>query len=163
MRIIQPPACKSTHAQAQTHHGHLLHPPRKPVFHRDLARAHLRTSSRFPPNMTLRLIIYRSTQFVLALLTLGPWLLLLAYDLLLYIWRSVTYEIPYFGGRARGKRRPRVPSLTDRSRGHVRNISLPKMFRSHDEQASETTGASRSDAVPMDHPARTAYISRHDD
>ncbi|KAF2487754.1 hypothetical protein BDY17DRAFT_320271 [Neohortaea acidophila] len=101
--------------------------------------------------------------FVLALLTLGPWLILLAYDLLLYIWRSVTYEIPYFGGRARGKRRPRVPSLTDRSRGHVRNISLPKMFRSHDEQAQEITGASRSDAVPMVQPARPAYTSTHDD
>lgn len=45
---------------------------------------------------------------------------MLVYDLLLYIWRSITYEVPYIGGRARGKDRPRAPSLRDRNGSHER-------------------------------------------
>ncbi|CAI6340099.1 unnamed protein product [Periconia digitata] len=55
---------------------------------------------------------------------LGPWVVLLVYDLFLYIFRSATYEIPVVGGRARGKARPRAPSLTARPDGHRRRFSL---------------------------------------
>ncbi|MCJ1340649.1 hypothetical protein MMC09_005945 [Bachmanniomyces sp. S44760] len=61
---------------------------------------------------------------LLGLLTIGPWLILIIYDLLLYIFRSIAYEIPYFGGRARGRQRPRAPSLKERSRGRPTNFSF---------------------------------------
>lgn len=54
---------------------------------------------------------------------IGPWLALLVYDLVLYLFRSAAYEIPYIGGRARGKARPRAPSLTERPTGHRRRFS----------------------------------------
>ncbi|EGP88890.1 uncharacterized protein MYCGRDRAFT_38701 [Zymoseptoria tritici IPO323] len=69
---------------------------------------------------------------------IGPWLLVLLYDLLLYIWRSATYELPYIGGRARGRQRPRAPSLTARPTGHTRQISLPTLPQTH--QYSEGDG-----------------------
>ncbi|EME77329.1 uncharacterized protein MYCFIDRAFT_19487, partial [Pseudocercospora fijiensis CIRAD86] len=59
-----------------------------------------------------------------AFLTIGPWLAFIIYDVLLYIWRSATYELPYIGGRARGRQRPRAPSLTERPSGHKRRISM---------------------------------------
>ena len=46
------------------------------------------------------------------------------YDLFLYIVRTATYEIPYVGGRARGRQRPRAPTLAERPDGHRRTISL---------------------------------------
>jgi len=42
---------------------------------------------------------------------IGPWVLLLVYDMILYLFRIATYEIPYIGGRARNRPRPRAPSL----------------------------------------------------
>lgn len=54
---------------------------------------------------------------------IGPWLALLVYDLVLYLFRAAAYEIPYVGGRARGKARPRAPSLTERPTGHRRRFS----------------------------------------
>lgn len=61
---------------------------------------------------------------MLALITVGPWLLLLVYDIILYMWRSVTFEMPCYGGRARGQGRPRAPSLKERPDGHRRRFSL---------------------------------------
>lgn len=43
---------------------------------------------------------------LLAFLTIGPWMFIILYDCLLYIYRVVSHEIPYFGGRARGHIRP---------------------------------------------------------
>lgn len=63
-------------------------------------------------------------QFLLFLITIGPWLIFLAYDILLYLFRTVTYEIPYIGGRARGKERPRAPSLRERPSGDPRVIGI---------------------------------------
>lgn len=57
-------------------------------------------------------------------MTIGPWLLLLFYDLLLYIVRAATYEIPIWGGRARGRRRPQAPSLAERPNGRARTFSI---------------------------------------
>jgi len=61
----------------------------------------------------------------LGALTIGPWLLLIVYDMLYYVFRTATYEIPYFGGRARNRPRPRVPSLSERPSGRPRTFSIP--------------------------------------
>ncbi|CAO1601695.1 hypothetical protein XANCAGTX0491_005338 [Xanthoria calcicola] len=61
---------------------------------------------------------------LLGILTIGPWALLLIYDLLLWIFRSIFYIIPFVGGRARGKKRPRAPSLSERPSGRVRTFSI---------------------------------------
>jgi len=36
----------------------------------------------------------------------------------------MTYEVPYVGGRARGKQRPRAPSLAERPDGQPRRMSM---------------------------------------
>lgn len=79
-------------------------------------------------------------QLLLAFVTVGPWLLLLVYDILLYIWRSATYKL---GGRARGQQRPRAPSLTERPDGHKRRFSLASMPTTHDgdTNVARTSGA----------------------
>ncbi|KAL2814916.1 hypothetical protein BJX63DRAFT_183236 [Aspergillus granulosus] len=70
----------------------------------------------------------------LGLITIVPWLALLAFDMALYIWRLVTYNIPWVGGRARGMQRPRAPSLNE----------LPDRFgltaASEDEKATLDAG-----------------------
>ncbi|KAG4430094.1 hypothetical protein IFR05_014420 [Cadophora sp. M221] len=48
---------------------------------------------------------------MLGVLAIGPWFLLIIYDMGLYLFRYATYEIPYVGGRARNRPRPRAPSL----------------------------------------------------
>ncbi|KAF9740147.1 hypothetical protein PMIN01_02782 [Paraphaeosphaeria minitans] len=65
-------------------------------------------------------------QFLLGVVMIGPWAFLVVYDLVLYLVRSTTYEIPVVGGRARGKARPRAPSLTERPSGHRRKFSLAR-------------------------------------
>ena len=87
--------------------------------------------------------IANTSQLILGTIIIGPWLLLLVYDILLYLWRSATYELPYVGGRARGKRRPRAPSLAERPDGsHRRKISVPGISRQGDDD-SGATGAKR--------------------
>ena len=44
--------------------------------------------------------------------------------MLLYIIRAIAYEVPYFGGRARGRGRPRAPSLKERPNGRRRTFSI---------------------------------------
>jgi len=58
----------------------------------------------------------------LGVVTIGPWALLLVYDLLFYVYRSCAYHIPFIGGKAQGKRRPRAPSLTERPSGRCRYL-----------------------------------------
>ncbi|KAF1841960.1 uncharacterized protein K460DRAFT_244293, partial [Cucurbitaria berberidis CBS 394.84] len=77
----------------------------------------------------------------LGLIAIGPWAALLMYDLLLYIFRAAAYEIPFVGGRARGKARPRAPSLTERPSGHRRRFSLA---RRPDETAQSTGGPNKA-------------------
>jgi len=48
---------------------------------------------------------------LLGIISIGPWALLIIYDMILYVFRTATYEIPYIGGRARNRPRPRAPSL----------------------------------------------------
>jgi hypothetical protein len=57
-------------------------------------------------------------------LSIGPWLLLIVYDAVLYIFRAATYDIPYIGGRARHRPIPRAPSLSERPSGRARTFSL---------------------------------------
>lgn len=44
--------------------------------------------------------------------------------MILYLFRTATYEIPYVGGRARRRPRPRAPSLSERPNGNPRSFSL---------------------------------------
>ncbi len=55
---------------------------------------------------------------------MGPWALLIVYDLVLYLFRATTYDLPYIGGRARNRPRPRAPSLSERPSGKPRTFSL---------------------------------------
>ena len=52
---------------------------------------------------------------------MSPWLLAILIDLFLYTFRQVWYWIPILGGRAKGRTRPRAPSLKD---AHRRSLSL---------------------------------------
>jgi len=81
-------------------------------------------TSILPPSISF--VEYWITRFflLLAALALGPWLLLLIYDAVLYIFRMTTYDIPYIGGRARNRPRPRAPSLSERPSGRARTFSL---------------------------------------
>ena len=63
-------------------------------------------------------------QLLLALMTIGPWAVIIFYDILLYLYRAISFEIPVVGGRARGKARPRAPSLTERPHGGRRSIGV---------------------------------------
>jgi len=63
-------------------------------------------------------------QLLLGILAIGPWVLLIIYDAILYVFRTATYEVPYIGGRARNRPRPRAPSLSERPSGRPRQFSL---------------------------------------
>lgn len=63
-------------------------------------------------------------QLLLGIMTIGPWLLIIVYDIVLYIVRAIIYEVPYFGGRARGRQKPRAPSLSERPSGRARTFSI---------------------------------------
>jgi hypothetical protein len=78
----------------------------------------------------------RTLQMLLGVVMIGPWAFLVVYDLVLYMVRSAAYEVPVVGGRARGKARPRAPSLTERPSGHRRKFSLARR-----REQSPTTGA----------------------
>jgi hypothetical protein len=64
---------------------------------------------------------------ILGVVTIGPWALLLVYDLAYYVYRSCAYHVPFVGGKSQGKRRPRAPSLTERPGGQKREA--PKVPR----------------------------------
>ena len=42
-------------------------------------------------------------QFYVAILAIGPWIAALAYDLILYVCRSVMHTIPFLRGRQGGR------------------------------------------------------------
>lgn len=85
----------------------------------------------------------------LGMLTIGPWAVLLVYDVLLYIWRSITHEVPLIGGRARGKARPRAPSLKERPDGHRRTFSLAPATSRNIRSPARTTGSTRPDGPDL--------------
>ena len=69
----------------------------------------------------------------------------LLYDLVLYLWRYATYELPVFGGRARGRTRPRAPSLTERPNGHRRQISFAGVARLRAESGGKANATGSSE------------------
>ena len=79
------------------------------------------------------------SQIFFGVVTIGPWAVLIIYDLVLYCSRTVAYELPVFGGRATGKRSPRAPSLTD---GQRRQLS--PMMHAGDEADARASGTSRA-------------------
>ncbi|KAF4552298.1 Hypothetical protein D9617_10g072790 [Elsinoe fawcettii] len=98
----------------------------------------------------------------LGIITIGPWLLMFFYDVLLYIWRALTHDLPFVGGAAYGKRRPRAPSLVTRPNGHRRRFSLAALsvdlthytIPEEDEDAAE-----RNDSL-VDSGAESEYRRR---
>jgi hypothetical protein len=68
--------------------------------------------------------VRQSAQILLGALCIGPWLLLLIYDVFLYLLRVAMYDIPVIGGRARKRSRPRAPSLSERPSGRLREFSV---------------------------------------
>ena len=58
----------------------------------------------------------------MGLINISPWVIALLIDLVLYIVRKVWFEIPIWGGRARGEIRPQAPVYPDRERR--RTLSL---------------------------------------
>ncbi|OCK77060.1 hypothetical protein K432DRAFT_305029 [Lepidopterella palustris CBS 459.81] len=85
----------------------------------------------------------------LAMLTIGPWAVILLYDVLLYLWRSITHDIPFVGGRARGKARPRAPSLRARPSGHRRKFSLARPASLSADSPSLVIECSQSDGPDL--------------
>jgi len=74
---------------------------------------------------------------LLGLVTIGPWALLLIYDFAYYVYRSCAYHVPFIGGKAQGKRRPRAPSLTQRPSGRKRdapNVPIPPSTAIHQHE-----------------------------
>jgi len=83
------------------------------------------------------------TFLFLGAIVIGPWLLLLVYDAVLYIFRVATYDIPYIGGRARNRPRPRAPSLNERPNGKERpRMGLPAVI-SGDSAEESSDGVKR--------------------
>jgi hypothetical protein len=63
-------------------------------------------------------------QLLFAVLTLGPWLLVFAYDFVLYFIRYALWELPVIGGKARGQRRPEPIKLVEHATGHKKVNSI---------------------------------------
>lgn len=72
-------------------------------------------------------------QLLLGALVIAPWMLVIIYDMILYLFRTATYDIPVIGGRARNRPRPRAPSLSERPSGRPRNLTIPSFSASTPE------------------------------
>lgn len=125
-------------------------------------------SPKQPPALVLNHPLTRG-QLFLAIVTFGPWIALLLYDIVLYLWRTATFELPQIGGRARGRQRPRAPSLKERPDGHRRRFSLagvpvpvPVTSDLQDaDDATNTSSASSTSAAVLGHRRKiTATMSR---
>ncbi|PGH04018.1 hypothetical protein GX51_03688 [Blastomyces parvus] len=77
-----------------------------------------------PPGLTAFEAWLARVFLILGTIIIAPWAFMILYDLLLYIWRASTYEIPIIGGRARGRQRPQAPSFSERPDGRRRTFSL---------------------------------------
>lgn len=98
---------------------------------------------------------------------MGPFLFFLVYDLVLYIWRAATYEIPVIGGRARGRRRPvaPIPIFSESASGRRRAFSMTGIdfygSASTRSEASLARGAQDDENVaPHGTAAPDAAVSR---
>ena len=101
---------------------------------------------------------------LLAALTIGPWLLLIVYDFVLYIIRTVWYETPYIGGRASGAQRPRAPSLGERPDGRLRRISIVGLDAIAEEDPQKEGTKGRGGSTGVDNRAlRAADMERREE
>ncbi len=73
----------------------------------------------------------------MAVINIAPWIFAILYDVFLYLGRLIYHEIPIWGGRARGQRRPRAPSLRERQR---RRLSLADMVAGAGTTEKESGG-----------------------
>lgn len=112
---------------------------------------------------------------------IGPWILLLIYDVFLFLFRTTLYDFPIIGGRARNRPRPRAPSLRNRPGGRPRSLSFPlpgitaaptspvwKMSSGLDEKYGNGSAVyrSKSSNLPKDIPEETramlqAFSEKH--
>ncbi|KAJ5494183.1 hypothetical protein N7463_010270 [Penicillium fimorum] len=80
--------------------------------------------------------------FFLGLITIGPWAFLVLLDATIWIYRLILWEVPYIGGRARGRQRPRAPSLNERPCGQRRAFGL----RGVETDTGDSEGGDRDDS-----------------
>lgn len=138
--LTRDPALTAEEQLAALQHGSAVYPPCQLLYRRDMAYANL---CEFSYRCFVQCFANCSFKLAFGLVMIGPWAILVIYDLVLYVFRAVTYEIPVIGGRARGKARPRAPSLTERPNGHRRNFSLAR--------SKEDTGNSTGSGI-VDEP-----------
>ncbi|PGH18049.1 hypothetical protein AJ79_00675 [Helicocarpus griseus UAMH5409] len=94
--------------------------------------------SLLPPGLTAFETWLVRVFVILGTIMIAPWAFLILYDILLYVWRASTYEIPIIGGRARGRQRPQAPSFSERPDGRRRTFSLTgSLYDGHDGQGEE--------------------------
>ncbi|KGO72932.1 hypothetical protein PITC_061600 [Penicillium italicum] len=79
--------------------------------------------------------------FLLGLITIGPWAFLIFLDATLWLYRLILWEVPWIGGRARGRQRPRAPSLNERPGGQRRAFGL----RGVEIDTGDSEGGNRDD------------------
>ncbi|OJD21408.1 hypothetical protein ACJ73_07251 [Blastomyces percursus] len=102
--------------------------------------------SLLPPGLTAFEAWLVRVFLILGTIIIAPWAFMIFYDLLLYIWRASTYEIPIIGGRARGRQRPQAPSLSERPDGRRRTFSLTtSLYHGDDDGGVEEDSSSCSD------------------
>ncbi|KAJ5687744.1 hypothetical protein N7536_010363 [Penicillium majusculum] len=80
--------------------------------------------------------------FFLGIITIGPWAFLVFLDAIIWIYRLILWEVPWIGGRARGRQRPRAPSLNERPGGQRRAFGL----RGVETDTGDSEGADRDDS-----------------
>ncbi|CAG8886965.1 unnamed protein product [Penicillium egyptiacum] len=83
--------------------------------------------------------------FLLGLITIGPWAFLILLDATIWIYRLILWEIPWIGGRARGRQRPRAPSLNERPGGQRRAFGL----RGVETDTGDSEGGDRDDSLGL--------------
>ncbi|KAJ5185357.1 Protein of unknown function DUF3445 [Penicillium cf. griseofulvum] len=81
--------------------------------------------------------------FFLGLITIGPWAFLVLLDATIWVYGLIVWEVPYIGGRARGRQRPRVPSLNERPGGRRRAFGL----RGVETDTGDSEGVDRDDST----------------
>ncbi|KLJ06170.1 hypothetical protein EMPG_10399 [Blastomyces silverae] len=102
--------------------------------------------SLLPPGLTAFEAWLVRVFLILGTIIIAPWAFMILYDLLLYIWRASTYEIPIIGGRARGRQRPQVPSFSERPDGRRRTFSLTRsLYDGDDDGGVEDNSSSSND------------------
>lgn len=84
----------------------------------------------------------RIPQFFLGLITIGPWAFLVFLDAIIWLYRLILWEIPWIGGRAGGRQRPRALSLNERPGGQRRAFGL----RGVETDTGDSEGGDRDDS-----------------